>query len=538
LSEEKAVETFDYIIVGGGAAGCVLAYRLSENPAVSVLLLDAGPSHRHPFITMPKGLGKILFDPKYTWTNPTEPEAATNGQPEHWLRGKVLGGSTSVNGMMYVRGQPADFDALAAQTSDAWSWARIAEAYRAIENHELGPAPTRGASGPLRVTMPPVRDRLSEAMIEAGVAMGWRRKQDPNEPDDSESIGYAARTIDKGRRVSAATAFIDPVRSRPNLHLRTGATVSRVLITNAKATGIEVVSDGRSTQLHAEREVILCCGALASPALLQRSGIGDAECFERSGIAVVANRPQVGRNLSEHRGILMQWKLRAEVSQNSEFAGLNLLKNTAKYYLSRSGPMAAATYEVAARLKSRPEVERPDLQFLLAPYSFDFESQRQKLEPFPGMHTVAYPLRPTSRGDVQIVSADAKVLPRIRPNFRSTADDRRMMVDLVKAARRFAAQAPLRELVEIETFPGPDQQGDEQLLAAYDRWGTCGYHAVGTCRMGKDDDSVVDPMLRVRGVSRLRVIDTSVMPQIPAGNTQAPAMAMAWVAADLIRSGA
>lgn len=531
------MQVYDYVIVGAGAAGCVLAHRLSEQPGCSVLLIEAGPHHRHPLISMPKGLGKMLFHPGYAWPFPTEPEAGTGGKPENWLRGKVLGGSTSVNGMMYVRGQPADFDALAAQSSADWGWPKIEAAYRALESYEGGASASRGGNGPLKVTVSPQRDRLSEAMVEAGVAMGLPRKQDANQPDNAEGIAYADRTVHDGRRVSAATAFLDPIRERPNLTILTGALVDRVRFDGRRATGVELLRKG-AREFHAGREVILAGGTLASPAILQRSGIGPRALLEKLGIAVLQDLPEVGRNLAEHRAILMQWKLREPLSQNALFSGLNLLKVTAEYFLKRTGPMAAATYEIGAWIKSRPELERPDIQFLMAPFSFDRDSNRQKLERFPGMHIVAYPLRPASRGSLEIRSGNPEELPAIRPNYRSTAEDREVMAAVVRAARRWTSQSPLRELVAEETYPGPACASDAQMIEAYDREGTCGYHAVGTCRMGADEASVVDPALRVRGVEGLRVMDASVMPQIPSGNTAAPTMAMAWRAADIIRGGA
>ncbi len=529
------MQTYDYIIVGAGAAGCVLAHRLSEDRGVTVALLEAGPEHRHPFISMPKGLAKILQNPKYTWAHPTEPEAGTNGAVENWLRGKVLGGSSSVNGMMYVRGQPADFDAIAALSSDDWSWPHIGAAYAAMEAHELGADATRGDRGPLRISLPTAKDRLSEAMIGAGAALGLPRLDDVNAPHGGEGIGYAPRTIFGGRRQDAATAFLQPIRDRPNLTVVTGAMVDRVCFDNRRATHVEMQLNGESESYAANSEIILCGGALSSPTILQRSGIGPASLLRRHGIQPMVDAPEVGENLIEHRVLLMQWKLREPLSQNLTFGGLKLLRVTAEYFLKRTGPMSSAAYEIVAWLKSRPELARPDLQFLVAPFSFDFASMRTRLEPFHGMHICAYPLRPTSRGSVHIRSRDVGEPPLLRPNYHSTEEDRRAMIDLVKLARRYAQQSPLRDTIEAETYPGPDCESDEDMIRAYDRNGTCGFHAVGSCRMGRDEQSVVDPALRVRGVAGLRVMDTSIMPQIPSGNTNGPTMAMAWRAADIIK---
>jgi choline dehydrogenase len=532
------VATYDYVIVGAGAAGCVLANRLSEDPGIRVALLEAGPAHRHPLIAMPKGIGKILLDSPYkerfTWAFPSRPETGTAGASENWARGKVLGGSSSVNGLMWVRGQPADFEELAAQSSEDWNWRHIGAAYRAIEAHELGAAETRGDAGPLHVSLARERTRLTDAMVEAGVALGLPRQDDVNPADDGEGIGYAARSIRDGRRVSAATAFLDPVRARPNLTVFTEAEVDRIVLRGTRATGVEARRGGVRETLEAQREVIVCGGALSSPLLLQRSGIGPSAVLREAGIDCRADLP-VGENLAEHRVILLQWKLREPLSQNASFAGLRLLGVTAQYVLKHTGPMAQGAYEVRAWLKSRPEVARADLQFLVAPFSFDLPSGRRKLERFPGMHICAYPLRPTSRGQLRIRSADPAQAPELVPNYHATPEDRRSALDLVSRARAYVAQSPLRELIEQETYPGETSQDEAAVLAAYANYGTCGYHAVGTCRMGRDAGSVVDPELRVRGIEALRVVDTAVFPQIPSGNTLAPTLALAWCAADVIR---
>ena len=528
------MDRFDYVIVGAGAAGCVLAYRLSEDPAVKVCLIEAGPRDSHPFIAMPKGLAKVMSDPKHLWAYASEPDACTAGQSEVWVRGRVLGGSSSVNGMMYVRGQPADFDAIAELSSDDWNWENIGAAYAAMENHELGAAETRGSDGPLKITMPTHSDELSDAQIEAGEAMGWPRKEDVNSPDNGEGIGFAPRTIAGGKRQSAAVAFLRPAEKRANLTVLTECTVDRVTFEANRASEVEFIRGGTRERVGASGEVIVCGGAMASPGILERSGIGDARRLEGLDIPVVHHNPQVGEGLIEHRGLIMQWKLKRDISQNKHFHGWRLLRSTLRYYLSRTGPMASAAYEIGGWFRTHPGLNRPDAQVLIAPFSFDMAKQRKDVERFPGMHVVVYSLRPTSRGSIHITTRDPDAAASFQPNYRANHADRRSMIGAVRVVREYVRQPPLGDLTGEETMPGAAYESDEQILDAYDRFGTCAYHAVGSCRMGKDPHSVVDPALRVRGVTGLRVMDTSIMPAIPAGNTQGPTMAMAWRAANII----
>jgi choline dehydrogenase-like flavoprotein len=532
------VTQFDYVIVGAGPAGCVLANRLSADPEVNVLLLEAGDEDTNPSIAVPRAYGELLTDPSTAWFYPTRPFGPAQ-QVDIWVRGKTLGGSSSVNGMVYNRGQRADYDALAALGNPGWGWEDMLAAFRTIEDNPLGASDVRGAGGPLQVSTVDGGDPLLEDVLAAGTELGWQRMRDMNESDD-ERIGYAMATIRDGRRVSAATAFLHPVMGRPNLTVSLNTQVDRLVLEDGRAAGVSGRQNGQEVEVRAAREVILAAGAIATPKILQLSGIGPADTLRSAGVEVAVDSPNVGARMREHRVFSLMFRLVEDLGYNKFLATEEGQQQAgAEYAASQTGPFAVPSFDIVGFFKTRPDLDRPDAQIQIAPMSMTPPEPGKPLqvEREPGIWCIGYILRPDSVGGLRITAADPDAPLDIDANFFGTEHDRGTAVDIFRSIRRLFATGPLAKRIQHETVPGPGVQTDQEILDSGLDKGLTGFHTIGTCAMGPNDDDVVDPRLRVRGVANLRVVDASVLPTMVSGNLNGPVSALAWRAADFILGG-
>jgi len=526
-------ESWDFVIVGAGSAGCVLASRLTEDPALRVLLLEAGPRDTNPWIHVPLGYGKLFSRTDVNWAYESEPEPALNGRRVFTPRGKVLGGSSSINGLVYIRGQREDFDGWGIT---GWRFDDLLPYFRRAEDQSRGANPWHGVGGPLKVSDLPDRHPLCEAFIASAEALGVPRNDDFNGASQ-EGAGYYQATTRHGRRSSAATAYLRPAEKRANLRVEVNALATRVLFEGRRAAGVEYLRGGVKTVARARREVILAGGTINSPQLLQLSGVGPRALLERHGIAVLHDAPGVGEALQDHFYVRTMWRCSRPITLNDDMASLwRQLGMGLRYLLQRRGPLAVSAGYAAAFVRTRPELTRPDAQI----YFINFSTARRGgvLHPFSGFTVSVSQLQAQSRGWVRIRSADPGAAPAIHYNYLATEDDRRMMVEGLKFARRLVNTAPMRDYVAGEFLPGERVRTDEDWLAFCREAGDTVFHPTSTCRMGEDAGAVVDARLRAQGLAGLRVIDASVMPAVVSGNTNAAVIALAEKGADLVRADA
>ena len=535
---------FDYIIVGAGSAGCVLANRLSASGRHRVLLLEAGGSDFSPWIRVPVGYARTFTDPRYNWMYRTEPEAALDNRTAFWPRGKVLGGSSSINAMVFVRGQPSDYEDWRIAGNPGWGWQDVLPYFRKLEDHAWGASEYHGAGGPVHVHDPsaavhPLCTTFLTACAEAGIAI--TRDFNGAEP---EGAGLWQVTIRNGVRVSSASAYLRPALRRANLELATGARATRLLFAGAAAAGVEYLRGGSRQAATARREVVLSAGAIGSPQLLELSGIGDPELLRRLEIPVVASLRSVGGRLQDH--VCVSYFYRSKVpTLNDELAPLlGKARAALRYVLRRRGPLSMSVNQAGAFVRSRPELGRPNLHIYFNPASYSTTSSGQSRrlldpDPFPGFLMSFNTCRPTSRGSVHLRSPDPLASPAIAPNSLSTPEDVADVYEGARMLRRISAAKPLAAVIESELLPGEAIRSDAEVLQDFRRRAGSVFHPCGTCAMGPDaTGSVVDSRLRVHGVANLRVVDASIFPAVTSGNINAPTLMVAERAADLILEAA
>ena len=530
---------FDYIIVGAGSAGCTLAARLSESGAYRVLLLEAGGSDRRLWIQMPIGYGKSFYDPGVNWMYRTEPEAALDGRQGYWPRGKVLGGSSSINAMVHIRGQEADFDEWRALGNPGWGWRDVLPYFKKSEDYSGGADEWRGVGGPLHVS-DVSRDchPLCESYLKACEEAGLKRTRDFNGASP-EGVGLYQITTVGGFRMSAARAYLRPAMKRTNLHVETNAHATRILFKGACATGIDYRQNGIGKTATASSEIILAAGAINSPQLLQLSGVGPADILAPLGIEMVCDSPAVGRNLQDHLCIDHLYRSRRPTLNDVLGPWWGRLRVGLDYVVRRRGPLAMSVNQGGGFIRTRPDLPRANMQLYFSPLSYTraLPGKRALMspDPFPGFLLSAQPCRPTSRGHLEIASPDPFAAPVIVPNALSTNHDISEMLEGTKFLRKLASSPSLKAIIAEEMQPGPGAQSDEALIADIRRRASTVFHPVSTCRMGPDRrENVVDHTLKVHGVHGLRVIDASVFPAVTSGNTNAPTIMVGEKGADLV----
>jgi choline dehydrogenase-like flavoprotein len=528
---DPAELSFDYVIIGGGTAGCALANRLSADPRNTVAMIEAGGKGRSPWIGIPAGFGKLLTGSVYNWRFKTEPEDNVHGRSIVVPRGKGLGGSSLINGMIFVRGQRQDYDGWAQQGALGWSFQDVLPYFRKLEHFAEG-GPDRGQGGPINIVRVKERNEIADAFIAAGVQAGYEANPDYNGPVQ-DGFGYYQVTQKNGRRWSTADGYLDPVLNRPNLHVVTHAHVLGIDCEGQRARSVRFRKDGVVQRLSARREILLAAGAVQSPHLLELSGIGDPAHLAAAGIAVRHALPGVGANYQDHFATRMNWRVSKPITLNETSRGWRLAMNVARYALGRSGILTLGTGLAHGFVRTRPDIEGPDVQYFFMHASYANAADRA-LDTQPGMTVGVTQLRPQSRGTIHARSADPDEPPAIRPNFLADGIDQQTMVEGMKIARHVVMQPAMDAYRAHEMNPGPEVATDAQWLDFARRNGQTIYHPVGTCRMGRDPGAVVDERLRVHGIAGLRVVDASVMPNVVSANTQAAVMMIAEKAADMI----
>jgi len=530
-----AETTFDFIITGAGSAGCVLANRLSESGHHRVLLLEAGGDDNYFWIHVPLGYAKTFVDPRVNWMFDSEPERNLNNRIMYQPRGKVLGGTSSINGMIYMRGNHADYDHWRQLGCEGWDWESVLPYFRKAEDNERGADQFHGSGGPLRVSDQPYEWEIARVLLQACIEAGIKRNPDFNGAEQ-EGCGYYQTTTKDKRRWSTAAAYLRPARKRPNLTIRTNAHATRVLVKSGRATGVEFATARGSEVAYASGEVIVSGGAYGSPQLLLLSGIGPSQHLRDMGIEVIHDLPGVGANLHDHFNTYCTWRISKSITMNElHYSRSRRLFAGARYLLYRGGPMSGNGLYVGAMVRSDKRLERPDIQLNISAWS-TIDRTREGIisHPFPGFAISPVHLRPEGRGTVRLKSPDPFAPPEIRFNFLRSEYDMQAVIAGMRIARQIAQQSALRQLLVEETSPGPSIVSDAQLADDVRTRGVSNLHPVGSCGMGHGPNAVVDPRLRLHGIDSLRVVDASIMPAIIAGNTNAPTIMIAEKASDMI----